>query len=298
MPFFRKSLNIADAVLRPAHLDDLPRISRLLAYGAWRYHEGLSGADTLPVLLARAPGIVFEANDEIWACALLGRVNNTAAWVRALGLTGDIDRKQTFDLLVPGLHAQARRHGLQRLYCSVDPRGLSWLWDGLRLRGYEPDTEVVVYEKRQFDVPSFGNNTVQVRPAYAVDLTEITRIDHLCFEDQWAKEEDILYEGVTHTAISLLAIEHGQAVGYAYATSHLGGKLVHLVRIAVDPRVQGKRIGIRLLAEVVERAAQRNATALTLNTQAYNERARRLYEWFGFAPTDERQAILRADIGQ
>ena len=35
---------------------------------------------------------------------------------------------------------------------------------------------------------------------------------------------------------------------------------------------------------------------ITLNTQAYNTAAQRLYEWFGFRRTGERQAILRLDL--
>jgi ribosomal protein S18 acetylase RimI-like enzyme len=71
---------------------------------------------------------------------------------------------------------------------------------------------------------------------------------------------------------------------------------VHLVRIAVDPPHQGEQIGIRLMAEVVGFAAEQAATMVTLNTQAYNTHAQRLYRWFGFAPSGERQLVLQRHL--
>ena len=81
-----------------------------------------------------------------------------------------------------------------------------------------------------------------------------------------------------------------------HATSHFAGRLMHLVRIAVLPQYRGQAIGVRLLADVVEFARVRGADLMTLNTQSYNTEAQRLYEWFGFRRTGERQAILRFDL--
>jgi len=74
------------------------------------------------------------------------------------------------------------------------------------------------------------------------------------------------------------------------------GRLIHLVRIAVLPQRRGQAIGVRLLADVVEFSRVRGADLMTLNTQSYNTDAQRLYEWFGFRRTGERQAILRFDL--
>jgi ribosomal protein S18 acetylase RimI-like enzyme len=68
------------------------------------------------------------------------------------------------------------------------------------------------------------------------------------------------------------------------------------VRIAVLPSQQGRAIGVRLLAEVIAFARTRGASTLTLNTQAHNLRAQRLYEWFGFHRTGEQQTVLRYDL--
>jgi len=81
-------------------------------------------------------------------------------------------------------------------------------------------------------------------------------------------------------------------VGYAYATTHFGGRLVHLVRIAVEPTRRGQGVGVRLLADLTAFAQDSGASLITLNTQAYNRSAQRLYEWFGFHSTGERQIVL------
>ena len=91
---------------------------------------------------------------------------------------------------------------------------------------------------------------------------------------------------------------NGAVVGYAFVTIHFGGRLVHLVRIAVRPSHQGREIGVRLLAEITAHARAVGAGSVTLNTQANNTSAQRLYEWFSFRRTGEVQTVLRFDLPQ
>jgi [ribosomal protein S18]-alanine N-acetyltransferase len=155
---------------------------------------------------------------------------------------------------------------------------------------------VIVYEKQQLDIPGGGNPAVQVRPAEAVDLAEVLRIDRACFEAQWTKDDTILGPAVAQGPYFVVAAIEGVSVGYAYATTHFGGRLVHLVRIAVDPARQGQGIGVRLLADLTAYAEEIGATMMTLNTQAYNQSAQRLYRWFGFSVTGERRLVLRRSL--
>jgi ribosomal protein S18 acetylase RimI-like enzyme len=88
----------------------------------------------------------------------------------------------------------------------------------------------------------------------------------------------------------------GELVGYAFLTGHQGGRLYHLVRIAVAPGYQGRGIGVRLLAEVVDYCSSRRAHVLTLNTQADNHTAQRLYEWFGFTRNGDHQIVMGCEL--
>ena len=166
----------------------------------------------------------------------------------------------------------------------------------LQTRGYVHETDVVVYEKTKLDVPGPGNQAVRIRRAQAVDLPVVLEVDRACFDPQWNKDESVIGPSILEAPYFVVAEINGQVIGYAFATSHFAGRLMHLVRIAVLPQYRGQAIGVRLLADLVEFARVRGADLMTLNTQSYNTDAQRLYEWFGFRRTGERQAILRFDL--
>ncbi len=136
----------------------------------------------------------------------------------------------------------------------------------------------------------------QVRRAQASDLGSILAIDHACFDPQWHKGESILGPALLESSNFMVVELDGEIAGYAFTTAHFGGRLVHLVRIAVLPAYRGQGIGVRLLAEVVAYARSLGAESLTLNTQSHNAAAQRLYVWFGFRRTGEQQTVLRFDL--
>lgn len=65
---------------------------------------------------------------------------------------------------------------------------------------------------------------------------------------------------------------------------------LHVVTIAVDPGLQHRGIAQRLLLEVYTLAVEAEMKTVALEVRPSNERARRLYEWFGF----QRMGTLRA----
>ena len=82
-----------------------------------------------------------------------------------------------------------------------------------------------------------------------------------------------------------MAERSGSVVGYAEREHH--PPTAHLNRIAVDPDYQGQAIGASLLKHVLVSLWESGAAAVSLNTQRTNQRSRRLYERFGFAPTGD-----------
>ena len=294
MWLFRKSLDLSRATLRPVTAADLTAISRLLRDGSRRYY-GLSGGD-LPALLADHHGVALDAGGELWGVALTSRPAETTSWLRALALAEGVELRAATDLLLPALHRDLHERGIVGVYYGGDEGADSWLTPALRQHGYLDNTEVIVYEKQQLDIPDGGNPHVQVRPVAAVDLPAVLRIDRACFEAQWTKDDTVLGPAVGQGQYFVLAELEGTAVGYAYATTHFGARLVHLVRIAVDPARRNQQIGVRLLAELTAYADELGATLITLNTQAYNLSAQRLYHWFGFRTTGERQPVLSCPL--
>lgn len=294
MWLFRKSLDINRASPRRVTADDLGVISRLFRDGGRRF-SALSGND-LPTLLAEGQGVALVSGSELWAVALVSRPCVEHCWLRAIAFAEGVDVRAGGNTLIPALHRSLAALGVRSVFFGGDESAEHWLLPILSAHGYRHDTEVLVYEKRQLDVPATGNPQIHLRPADDADLAAVLELDQACFEPQWTKDDTILQPAIRQGPYFVVAELGGTLVGYAYATTHFGGQLVHLVRIAVAPAQQHQQIGVSLLADVVAFAREQGAVVVTLNTQAYNVSAQRLYRWFGFSPTGERQAIVRCDL--
>jgi [ribosomal protein S18]-alanine N-acetyltransferase len=294
MHLFRRNLDPAQASPREATDRDLTQISRLLRSSTRRY-MGFASSE-LPALLAGAPALLLVAGDELWAAAIGGWRADTVSWLRGLALANNLPVAGGLDHLLPPFHALLRSRGLRTLFYAGDEATDAWLQPALLARGYVADTQVVVYEKRGMDVPSAGNSAARVRRAQAVDLPVVLAIDRACFDPQWHKDEGIIGPSLVESPFFIIAELDAAPAGYAFVTTHFGGRLVHLVRIAVLPAHRGMGLGARLLAEVVGYARGVGADSLTLNTQTHNAAAQRLYEWFGFRRTGEQQMVLRFDL--
>jgi N-acetylglutamate synthase-like GNAT family acetyltransferase len=294
MHFFRRGLDLSHARIRAATPDDLSAIGTLLREAGRRYF-GLAGSD-LGALLAAVPAVVLEADNQLWGVAISGWRANRVTWLRCVAVFKGLNATDAVDALLPALHAALRARGLQHIFYAGDENADTWLLPILQKSGYVVDTHVVVYEKHNLTVPSEGNESLIVRPAESADLSALVTLDNSCFEAHWTMNETTMSAAILEQSFLVVAQNGPQLVGYAYASSHFSGRLVHLVRIAVDPRQQGNGVGSRLLKEVVSFARQEGADLVTLNTQSYNERAQQLYRWFGFAPNGEYQAVLRYDL--
>jgi len=294
MRFFRRTLDPTLATPREATSADLTAVSRLLAQCSHRF-VGFQSAN-LPTLLAGAPALLLTAGNEIWAAVIAGWRVDSITWIRGLALADGLPTGAAFDALLPPFHALLRTHALDHVYYAGDEAADIWVQPALQARGYVHETDVVVYEKTKLDVPASGNQAVRIRRAQAVDLPTVLEVDRVCFDPQWNKDDSVLGPSILEAPYFVVVELHGQVIGYAFATSHFAGRLMHLVRIAVLPQYRGQAIGVRLLGDLVEFARARGADLMTLNTQSYNTEAQRLYEWFGFRRTGERQAILRFDL--
>lgn len=292
MHLFRKSIDLAPSQVRLAVEADHIDIARLTSLAARRYY-GLNNND-LPQLLATVPAAVLEAGHEVRAVALPGWCADQVTWLRCVAMERGLPTTRTVRSLLPVLHAELAARGLHQVYYAGDEAADIWLLPALRQAGYLIDTTVVVYEKHAMSVPTSGNRAVTIRSAVVADLADLVVLDRACFERHWVKNEVALQAAILERSFFVVARQARALVGYAYATSHFGGRLVHLVRIAARPAGQG--IGARLLAELVAYARQQQADVITLNTQSYNDGAQRLYRWFGFTPNGESQRVLRFDL--
>ncbi len=294
MSLFRRHFNWHQATIRQPLARDTIGL-RTLLYSAERRLLSSTSAEA-EALLIKDPALVVEAEGRIQGVLGIGWLTPPVAWIRTLVLDGRLPVDETLQRLLPPLYRQVEACGVQLVAVTVDEWSLSWLRGPLERTGYEQMVDVIGYQKLHMTLPSQGNDAVLIRPAQPGDLAAVLELDHACFPVPWVKGEEIFAPAIVESPCFFVALLNRLPVGYAFATVHQGGRLIHLVRIAVAPYYQGQGVGVRLLAEVVRFCARQGTTALSLNTQADNYRAQRLYEWFGFTRSDDRQRVFGSSL--
>ena len=85
----------------------------------------------------------------------------------------------------------------------------------------------------------------------------------------------------------LVALESRAVVGYGGLVSY--GEEAHVTTIAVDPEHHRRKIGTRLLYELILEAREMGAQAVSLEVRVTNWGAQRMYARFGFRPVGVRK---------
>lgn len=120
---------------------------------------------------------------------------------------------------------------------------------------------------------------VVVRPMRGSDIEPVSKIERQSFSTAWNTQAYIT-ELANPAAVYMVALVGDVVVGY-------GGLWVimdeaHITTIAVIPEMRGRKLGERLLAEMLRVARERGATRATLEVRETNEVAKRLYFKYGF----------------
>jgi len=173
-----------------------------------------------------------------------------------------------------------------------------WLLAELAAHGFQRVNAILTLHKQSFEVPDHGNQDVIVRPMRPADLSQLVAIDKAAFVPLWRNTEETFEEYREQCSDWNVAELEGTIVGY-YCLN-LSGRHGHITRIVVHPRYQGQRIGVRMLTEAIATLAKGGAFGVTLNTQQDNERALRLYKWFGFRSLGKEAdvMVLRASVSR
>jgi ribosomal-protein-alanine N-acetyltransferase len=146
---------------------------------------------------------------------------------------------------------------------------------------------------------------ILIRPMTEADLRRVRRVERAAYG---ASTPGTPFERELHNGLAqyLVAVEHGEErplteehglfssvrrlffrqqeerllgfIGVWYTTQQL-----HIVTVAVEPSEQGRGIGQALLLESYRLAVEAELPTIALEVRVSNERAQRLYEWFGFA---------------
>ncbi len=294
MLFFRRSPSSAQLRFRPCTPNDYATLMQLFTQTEW-----LSLSMPQDELFATAEpqlSCVAELDGRIWAALIVTWAQPPAAWARAIVVRQPLRPVEVVPTLLQHAETAVAAAGGTDMYVMSDQFDLVWLRPLLLNQGYLAQVEVISYEKHSLFIPDWGNQQVSIRATTPADIPSIARIDSSAFRAEWVKSDVILENVLPIAPCYLIAERAGTMVGYAFATTHHGGSVAHLVRIAVHPSWQGQAIGVRLLAEVTHWCANNGVQILSLNTQASNTHAQRLYEWFGFVRVPERQIVMAKSL--
>ncbi|MEM7324126.1 MAG: GNAT family N-acetyltransferase [Actinomycetota bacterium] len=121
----------------------------------------------------------------------------------------------------------------------------------------------------------------------------VLAVDGRAFQGFWRFDHLALGEAKTATPARRFRVAKvgGRIVGYA--VTGRAGHRGYLQRLAVDPSVQGQKIGKQLVYDSFDWLARRGADLSLVNTQETNERALGLYESIGYRRQQEGLVVLR-----
>ncbi len=122
-------------------------------------------------------------------------------------------------------------------------------------------------------------NNIIIRPMTKDDVDAVYIVEENCFVDPWSKES-IRKELKNNLARYLVAQLDNKIVGYVGVWFVVDEG--HITNVAVHSDYRGKKIGDKLVKEMVELCKENNIIAMTLEVRASNIVAQNLYRKYGF----------------
>lgn len=118
-------------------------------------------------------------------------------------------------------------------------------------------------------------------------VIDVLAIERAVYPRPWSAALFFQEIGQRKTRHYVVAEIEGRLVGY-------GGLMVHedeghVTTIAVDPAMQHRHIGARIMLDLIQEARDRKAGSVALEVRVANWPAQRLYAWFGFRPLGVRK---------
>jgi ribosomal-protein-alanine N-acetyltransferase len=118
-------------------------------------------------------------------------------------------------------------------------------------------------------------------------LKGVLAIERQVYPRPWSPSLFISEMSEQRNRVYLVARADREVVGYGGLMSY--GEEAHVTTLAIDPQHQRRKIGTRLLHELVNHAREMGAQAVSLEVRMSNWGAQRLYGRFGFRPVGVRK---------
>ena len=122
--------------------------------------------------------------------------------------------------------------------------------------------------------------TVQFRGMQTDDISRISELEKECFPTPWT--EDAFYNELVHNHFAHYIVMLWKDVVIGYAGMWTIMDEAHITNIALTGEYRGRKLGERMMMELMNRAAGHGMKRITLEVRVSNVIAQRLYEKFGF----------------
>jgi ribosomal-protein-alanine N-acetyltransferase len=276
--------------LRSAVEADRPRLNHLMHFEL-HVHRHLDWRSPLD-WLGREPFMVAEVDGSIEAVLGCPIELPDVVWIQVFAASRQVTLRDAWTALWSEVHRLLIAHGVQR--AAAIPLD-SWFSDLLEESGFKYSHDVLFLQwDYRNNLPPLKTGPLLLRVMRPEDLPAVHRIDTASFRPIWQNSPSALAVAYEQAAIATVAELDAKVVGYQISTStYMGG---HLARLAVLPDHQGKKIGSRLVLDLLQRFIQRGIFRVTVNTQCDNIASLKLYDQIGFRQTGESYRVLEAQL--
>jgi ribosomal protein S18 acetylase RimI-like enzyme len=275
---------ITQLALRPALQSDHSAIANLM-YFEPHVHRHLDWRGPLEWL--GAPEYwVLEQGDSIIAALACPPDPEGVAWLRFFSHASSVSAETAWNLLWQNAASILRSQNLLVGAITVS----DWFNTLLSESGFLKTQQIVVLEHddaefQQLPIPA----NLILRPMTEHDLPVVAEVDKAGFALLWRNSQQALHAGFNQAGFATVAQLNGEIIGYQISTRNAFG--VHLARLAVLPRLQGRGIGYLLVQDLLIQSRRSGLYRLTVNTQNDNRVSLALYKRIGFEITGERYSV-------
>lgn len=124
------------------------------------------------------------------------------------------------------------------------------------------------------------------RAATVEDVAAVTALERACFDEPWGPDSVATELGAADRIVRVAGTPDSIC---GWSSTSVVGETADLLRVAVDPSVQGQGLGRVLVDDVLRRAAEAGAERVLLEVAEPNAPARALYAATGFREIHRRR---------
>ncbi len=278
-------ISSGDLLVRPAVQTDQRQIANLIHFSP-NVHRHLDWRSPIE-WVGSPPFHVLDVRGEVIAALGCPPEPPTVAWIRLFANSGLIPVQESWQLLWSRAFTELSQKGK---FIAAAIVVQDWLRDLLISSGFSSQQSIVMLE-RDGGVPSTIplSDGITIRAMMPYDLPAVAEVDASAFDLLWQNTFSILEKAYPQAVWPTVAEREGQLIGYQLSTRNPLG--VHLARLAVQPKMQGKGLGFALVADLVKQSGLHGINHLTVNTQSDNAISLTLYQRLGFHETGEQYQV-------